>query len=333
MRSADLFLTAVVSFFCTAGGLTAAAGAIANAPAPIGDAAAGPARVGHGREIGAATVGPRAVGLIASRTFGGAILKDGGTYPFAVLVDEPATYDGFEVPGPHWRIEGVRLTGGLDVYARLPVVIRGSAVRPERDALTAIHMRPVAGPLYLLGSEAGGGDGARTGVAVLLRSPGAVIWRSHISETLDGLRLTASGHRVIESLIDRLVTRPGDHNDGIQTSPQARDIAIERSRIENRNPQTSCILIRGGAITVRDNHLSGGGWVIYGGAEGNGHGGPSSDHLAVTGNEFGTGLFPRSGRFGPIAYWSGEHGNVWSGNRYEDGTEIAAPRTGTSATR
>ncbi len=285
-----------------------------------------PSPVSHGRELQAGDVGPRSIGLQPTRTFAGGVMRAAGSYPFAVLVDETASYDGVTVEGPHWRIEGVRLTGGLDVYTSLPVVVRGSIVRPERDALWAIHMRPGAGPLYLLGSEAGGGAGARTGVAVLLRSPNAVVWRSHISETLDGLRLTASGHRISETLIDGLAARPKDHNDGIQTSPEARDITIERSRIENRNPQTSCILIRGGAITIRDNYLAGGGWVIYGGADGNGHGGASSDQLVVVGNVLGTGYFPKSGNFGAITYWATDRANRWSGNRFDDGTEIAEPR-------
>ena len=173
---------------------------------------------------------------------------------------------------------------------------------------------------YLAGPEIGGGEGARVDVALLLRAPGVTVFRSHISNALDGIRMTAGGHRVRESLIDGLITRPKDHNDGIQTSPEATDIVVERTRIMNANPQTSCILIRGSGIHIRDSYLAGGGWTLYGGFEGNGHGGPSSTGLEVSGTIFGRDFFKKSGSFGPVTYWG--PGNRWSGNTYDNGGEV-----------
>lgn len=276
--------------------------------------------VTHGKDITAAAVGPEAIGVTKLETVSGAIITDGAAPPFAERIDTAATYDGIAVPGPHLLISEKRIAGGLDISTPLPVVVRASVVRPEKDALTAIHLRPGAGPLTVLWSEIGGGEGARVDVALLLRAPGVTVFRSHISNALDGIRMTAGGHRVRESLIDGLITRPKDHNDGIQTSPEATDIVVERTRIMNANPQTSCILIRGSGIHIRDSYLAGGGWTLYGGFEGNGHGGPSSTGLEVSGTIFGRDFFKKSGSFGPVTYWG--PGNRWSGNTYDNGGEV-----------
>lgn len=283
-------------------------------------AAADAPAVTHGREITATAVGPEAIGVTKLETVPGAIITDGAVPPYAQRIDTAATYDGIAVPGPHLLISDKHIAGGLDLYASLPVVIRGSVVRPEKDALSAIHLRPGAGPLVVLWSEIGGGDGARVGVALLLRAPSVTVLRSHISNALDGIRMTAGGHRIRETLIDGLITRPKDHNDGIQTSPEAADIVIERVRIMNAHPQTSCILIRGADIHIRDSYLAGGGWTLYGGLKGNGHGGTSSTGIEVSGTVFGRDYFKKSGSFGPVTYWG--PGNRWSGNTYDNGGEV-----------
>lgn len=284
------------------------------------------AQISHGAEVESEKVGPEAAGISTAGTYSGTVLRDGQDYPFAVDVPHGAEYGGIPVEGPHLLIAGAHIAGGLDIYTGRTVVLLGSIVRPERDANAAIHTRPGAGRLYMLWSEAGGARGARTEVGLLLRADGAVVHRSHVSQVLDGIRLTASGHRITQSLIDGLEARPKDHNDGIQTSPQARNIVIEQTRIINPNPQTSCILIRGNGISIEKSYLAGGGWVLYGGANGNGHGGESSAGLTVRDTIFGTDFFSRSGHFGPVTYWNAAGGNAWQGNRYPDGAPVTPGR-------
>lgn len=278
------------------------------------------ASITHGRDVQVDRVGPAAGGFQPRDRYDGAIVKDGVVPPFARRIEWDATYDGVPVAGPHLLIDSVTLSGGLDIYTALPVVIRGSTVRPRSDALWAIHMRPTAGPLYLLWSDIGGGEGARVNVALLLRANGATVYRSRISNALDGIRMTASGYRIRETLIDDLVTRPKDHNDGIQTSPEARDVVVSRTRIMNRNPQTSCLLIRGSDMTIEDSYLAGGGWVIYGGLNGNGHSGASSAGLRVSNTIFGRDYFPKAGHFGLVTYWG--PGNLWTANTFDDGAPV-----------
>jgi hypothetical protein len=281
-----------------------------------------PALIAHGRQISQAVVGPRAAGYGQLERHVGAVIKSGVVYPFAKVVSGPAVYDGFRVGGPHLLIEGAEFTGALDIYSVEPVVLRGVRFQLTEDSHWAVHTRPGAGGFYLLWSEIESTH--RVGTALLLRGDNAVVHRSIIRDASDAIHADAAGAAITENLIDSLSTYPGDHNDAIQIAPQATHIEIGRNRIENPNPQTSCIYVQGNNITIRDNLLAGGGWVIYGGANGNGHGGPGSRGVTVSGNIFGQDHWPKSGHFGPIAYWGpGPDGsNAWRDNRLANGADV-----------
>lgn len=278
--------------------------------------------VAHGSEITREVVGPRAAGYAPGANFTGAEIRGETAPPFARKIEDAAAYDGFDVAGPHLLIEGATFTGPLDIYTPLPVVMRGVTVRLADGGHWAIHTRPGAGPFYFLWSEAGAAAGKSSpgSTALLLRANDATVYRSHIAQASDAIHADAATAVITENLIDALVTHPGDHNDAIQIPPQARNISIERNHIHNRNPQTSCIYNSGSAITVRDNYLSGGGWVIYGGAKDNGHGGPGARDVRFTGNIFGLDYFPKSGHFGPVAYW--DRTAIWQRNRFAGGRAI-----------
>ncbi len=280
----------------------------------------------HGKDITPAKIGPAAAGIQLTKTASRTAIKDGVAYPFAKEITGPAAYDGIKIGGPHLLIEGVSFDGPLDIYTKKPVVLRGSIVRTQADSHWGIQQRPDAGALYLLWSEVGGAPGFRTSIGLMLRGEKAVVYRSRISETLDGVRMAASGYHIVESLIDNIVTRKGDHNDGVQTSAVASEIIIEKSRIMNRNRQTSCLLLRGDRIVIRHNYLAGGGWAFYGGFNGNGHGAPNSSNMSVTGNVFGTDYYPKSGYFGAVAYWDYGRGNAWSDNTFSDGRALVPKR-------
>ncbi len=280
------------------------------------------APVVHGQDIDASRTGPAYIGGSLRALFAGGEIRDAKPMPFAREIAESATYDGFTVPGPHLLIEGITFTGPLDIYVKVPTVFRGVTIRLENKSHWAIHTRPGAGPFYFLWSQAGAAEGesAPGSTALLLRAGNAVVYRSHISNASDGIHADATGAIIRENLIDELATHPGDHNDAIQIAPQARDILIERNRILNVNPQTSCLYNAGSGVTIRDNYLAGGGWVIYGGANDNGHDGVGAHNVSVTGNIFGADHFPKSGHFGPVAYWDAR--NTWSSNRTSNGKEI-----------
>lgn len=304
-------------------GLRRATAAVAVAARPIT----------HGEQISADLVGPAAAGYKKlAGPFAGSEIRDGRSYPFVREIAAAARYDGFEVPVPHLLVEGARFDGPLDIYATKPIVFRGVSIRTMKAAYWAVHTRPGAGAIYFLWSDAGAArtDGApndRTFAldrALYLRADNATVHRSHLSRTADGIQLHGTHALVSESLIDDLTYWEKDHNDGIQMLGRGADATIVRNRIVNRNRQTSCLNLIGDRVRVEDNYLAGGGWVIYGGANANGHGGGSTRQVVIRGNVFSREVFPKSGYFGAIAYWdkSDGSGNIWDGNRYSDGSPV-----------
>ena len=257
---------------------------------PISEAAVAARPITHGEQISADQVGPAAAGYrTLGGPFAGSEIRDGRRYPFVREVVAAARYDGFEVPGPHLLIEGVQFDGPLDIYATKPIVLRGVSIRTSKAAYWALHTRPGAGALYFLWSDAGatrtdGAPDARTYAldrALYLRADNATVHRSRISRTADGIQLHGTRALVSETLIDDLTYWHQDHNDGIQMLGRGSDATILRNRIINKNPQTSCLNLIGDRVRVEDNYLAGGGWVIYGGANANGHGGGPTRQVII----------------------------------------------------
>ena len=292
---------------------------------PFGDLRAEP--VTHGQDMTRTNTGPAAAGYKPTAPIAGGEIRDGRAYPFAKDVAGSATYDGFEVKGPHLLIEGVTFSSTLDIWRSTPVVLRGVSLRPQGASPFALLTRPGAGPVYVLWSEAGGSDADkvhRVGAGIALRADKAVVYRSHMSKASDGIDISGSDITIVENLIDDLTSIEGDHNDALQVMGAPHDISITRNRIINDNPQTSCLYLLGHHITVADNYLAGGGWTIYGGARNNGHGGQGATQLHITGTVFGRDVFAKGGHFGPISYWDGAPalGNVWVNNRFSDGAPV-----------
>lgn len=279
----------------------------------------------HGEQITAAHVGPLAGGIATKIEFAGGEIKSGATYPFAKEIAASAAYDGFSVEGPHLLIEGVTFTGPLDISRTTPVVLRGVTVRVPPGSPWSILVRPQAGAFHMLWSEAGGDsrDGKPPAGALDIRNGASVVYRSRLTRAADGIDISGSNVRVIGSLIDALAVFPGSHNDGIQLAATAHDVTIDRSKIHNPNPQTSCLYLLGRSITVSHSHLSGGGWTVYGGAKNNGKGGHGASAVAISDTIFGREYAPKSGGFGPVTYWdAGAAGNTWRDNRFNDGTPV-----------
>lgn len=280
-----------------------------------------PTALRHGIEIAAANVGPAAAGYRNLKTYTGSAIRDGKSYSFAREVNDTATYDGFAVAGPHLLIEGAAFTSALDVYSSKPVVLRGVSLRPEAHSPVALMTRPGAGPVYLLWSELGARGAAAVGAGFALRADNATVFRSHISNAADGIDISGSQVRILQSLIETRAASAGDHNDALQLLGAPDDIEIAGNKILNRNPQTSCLYILGRNIRVQSNYLAGGGWTIYGGANNNGHGKGAASAVTVSDTIFGRDFATKSGHFGPVSYW--DPSNTWTNNRFSDGTPVS----------
>ena len=285
------------------------------------------APIKHGREIAAANTGPAAAGYHDLRAADGGEIKDGRIYPFARAIAQTAVYDGFEVKGPHVLIEGVAFTRPLDISLSQPLVLRGVSVRVAPESPWTILIRPHAAAVYLLWADIGGDPTSvsrkATPSALQLRGDNATVFRSHLSHTGDGIDISGRHIGISETLIDDLASFEGSHNDGIQLAETAADVRIARTKINNANPQTSCIYVLGDGVSITDTYLAGGGWTLYGGAKNNGHGGKGASNVAVKNTVFGRDFFPKSGHFGPVTYWDRAPGTTWSANSFDDGRAIA----------
>lgn len=284
------------------------------------DDATAPKRAVHGEAITAEGVGPGAAGYDTLKAYDGTTIKDGNSYPFAREIAGSATYDGFEIEGPHLLIEAAAFSSSLDIYTTRTVVLRGVSIRPKAHSHIALLVRAGAGDVYTLWSDIGAARGNTVGAAIALRGGNAAVYRSLISKAADGISISASGVKIAENLIETQVASPGDHNDAIQLLGVPQHITIARNKILNRNPQTSCLYLLGQHIDVQSNYLSGGGWTIYGGASNNGKGGPGASDVSVTDTIFGRDFFEKSGNFGPVTYWNKDHN--WRDNRFSDGVVV-----------
>lgn len=278
----------------------------------------------HGSFVTPRNTGPIPGGFTAPSSYQGGQIKDAGSYGFARTVPATAVYDGFKVEGPHLLIENVRFESSLDISTAVPVVMRGVSVRVPSGSPWTILVRPGAGPVYFLWSEAGGDDamGKPPASALDIRNAGSVVYRSHLSGTADGIDISGGHAHVVETLIDGLAAVEGSHNDGIQLASSANTVAITRSKVLNPNPQTSCLYLMGNEIAVTSSYLAGGGWTVYGGARNNGKGGGDAT-VRLTDTEFGVDFFAKSGHFGPVSYWGRSSNQVWKDNRFADGRRIA----------
>ncbi|MFJ3670769.1 hypothetical protein ACIPSE_30345 [Streptomyces sp. NPDC090106] len=73
---------------------------------------------------------------------------------------------------------------------------------------------------------------------------------------------------------------------------------------------------------IDDNLLAGGAYALYGGGDG-------ATGITVTDNVFSTRYHRYSGHYGAVTAWNaGGAGNVWSGNRFSDGTPITPRKAG-----
>jgi hypothetical protein len=282
----------------------------------------------HGREVSRELVGPDGLDWRGGRHVESGVISDAKRPDYAVQIDAGATYDGFEVGGPHVLIDGVTINGALDISTRMPVVLPRVTMFAPEVMPWLVLVRPGAGAVHVLWSDIGGSFSKRSasphvGVALALRGDGARVYRSRIGAAADAVQIAGRDIRIVESEIAYLLSKTGDHNDAIQMFDTALDVEIVRNRIENRHAQTSAITVLGRNVVIVDNHLAGGGWTIYGGAKRNGKGGEDASGVRVEGNVFARGIFPKVGSFGPVTYWPAGSGSVWRGNRDEEDRAIS----------
>ncbi|MBW3578466.1 MAG: right-handed parallel beta-helix repeat-containing protein [Actinobacteria bacterium] len=211
--------------------------------------------------------------------------------------------------------EGGAIVDAKDVVGCINIAAHNVTVRRTRVTMTA-GGAGCTYPIRVMSGYAGAViedveiDGTSTvGVAICCEE--FTVRRANIHHSMDGIRV--NGNNLVEdSYIHSLVVREGSHNDGIQ-STGGRNIIIRHNHIDNRNPQTSAILIAPSIrplvnVTVENNLLRGGGYTLY-----------FFDRSGtVRGNRF-----DRSHRYGAVH--SDSYAGVWSDNAYLDKTRLNCP--------
>jgi hypothetical protein len=231
-------------------------------------------------------------------------------------------------------IDGWDLEGSLDIYAD-NVTVRNSRITTrnwwginQRAGVSGLRVEDVD----IVGVPGEGIDGGGTDWAVSNAGGSLTVLRTDMSLTGDGVN-TDTGLVADNYVHDLAEFTAADgkwwHNDGIQAGAgSAAGLTVRHNTVLNPAPPD-----RGGDgaialfqdwgdmfnVVVDDNLVAGGGYVLRGG-------GPGTRNLKFTNNVVSRQYYLAGGYWGPAAAFdkSGS-GNVWSGNRFEDGKPIPAP--------
>jgi hypothetical protein len=122
----------------------------------------------------------------------------------------------------------------------------------------------------------------------------------------------------------------GDHTNGVFDVGTTQPLTISNNTILDPLNQTDAISLDAtldsqviSNKTITGNLLGGGSYAIYGGNARN----AVVTNMVITGNTFSQAYYPKSGQFGPVAYFtSNAPGSSWSGNTWDTtGAAIPAP--------
>jgi hypothetical protein len=156
--------------------------------------------------------------------------------------------------------------------------------------------------------------------------------RLDISKTGGGVQTsTTGGWTLRDSYIHDLTQASDQHMNGLQSSGGG-NVTLIHNTIFNSYPFTDAVMLAvdpGGSEQVNDlvqnNLLAGGGYTIYGGSTGSGCANPcTTSNIRILDNRISRLYYPNGGSYGPVtAFNTGDPGNVWSGNVWDDtGTAI-----------
>ncbi len=249
------------------------------------------------------------------------------------------TYDTVFVSGRGAVLKGLDIAGGVVIDAP-GVTLRDSRISScggdDDSDVVAVRYRPAENyrgarasivDNQILGSPAGCTHRARSGVRdVFGAAPDVLVAGNDISGTGNGITIEHEGV-VRDNWIHDLGHLPGDHHSGISTHGGARAVRIRHNTVLLHDQEFAGGGGVSGAVTVysdfghaqnvmiRNNLISGGSYVVYGGNSGDSYSSPAT-RIRIIKNRFVCGDW----LYGPLAAFSLKGvGNKWSGN-YCDGS-------------
>ncbi len=247
--------------------------------------------------------------------------------------------------GPGWRYNladgEVDVTGegavlsGLTIRCNVNISASKVTIADDRivtGGLFGISLRHTAGVMIehstISGLNATSGRVAYAIDDIYGDSTGLVIKADNILFFSHGIQVSSG------TIYDNYIHDPGyilgDHIDGIFDPGTTHSLMISYNTILNGLGQTAAISLDASATgqavankTVVDNLLGGGGYVIYGGAARD----DRISHIVIKNNRFSQVYYPKSGQYGPVAYFDTRgSGNTWTGNIWDStGRTVTAP--------
>jgi hypothetical protein len=229
-----------------------------------------------------------------------------------------------KVTVPGTVLDGLDVRGEIEVMAD-DVTIRNTRVRGIEGWWGILQRQGYSG-LTVEDTEIFGNGRQRTQFGILNQGMMITVRRVDVHTISNGIS-TEQG-LIEDSYFHDPKFYKDDHIDMIMSSgppAEGMQLIIRHNTAINTLDQTGAISLFQDFgvvhnVTVENNLLAGGGWTFYGGAGTKG----LSSNIKVIGNVFSRRVWPKGGSAGPVAYWDAKGpGNVWRGNRWEDGGEVS----------
>lgn len=273
-------------------------------------------------------VGPAAPAFPSAATTGPAAAG------FSVLTPQAAADIPATAPYPSWAVvqgdgsllvQGCSFTAPISIYAQVPVTFRGCQVTTAENTGAALFFR-VGCPAGTVDACQISAPDSTAGNALEYCVQSAVpltVTRSNLFFFAEAIACGASGVTITGNYIHDSVATSGSHNEAVYLAGDQSNINISRNTMLVPIDQTGCITLFQdtagpyNAVTIEDNLLGGGGYVMYLGYLG----AAPVTNMTVKNNAISTLYYPQGGIFGTHADYPvwGTGGNTWTGNYWYDG--------------
>jgi hypothetical protein len=230
------------------------------------------------------------------------------------------------VTTPGTTISGIGLTGTIDVEASnttiedSEVTVNGTQVCGSSCGGKGIWIKPgVSGTVIqdvtCHGGAASGDD--VTQYCILNNGSATQVKRVYAYNCTECL---AGPGEISGSFIDVTGTIPGEHYEDIYYGGGGGPLIVDHNTMLNPQGQTAVVFASVDfgdqtTLTITNNLMAGGGYVIYGGASGSG--GKVLGPVRITGNRFSRRYSPNGGSYGVAAYLNSAV-STWSDNIWDE---------------